>query len=110
MTNGTPALTLRVVRVEELSPAERKTIIDLCSAAYDERFDHLFETLPNSIHVLAYIDDVIVSHAEWVTRWLQPEGEKVLRTAYVEAVATAREQQRRGFATVVMRKLSEHID
>ena len=110
MTNGTPALTLRVVRVEELTAAERKTIIDLCSAAYAERFDHLFETLPNSIHVLAYLDDVIVSHAEWVMRWLQPEGRTPLRTAYVEAVATAPAHQRHGFATSVMRELKEHID
>jgi len=48
----------------------------------------------------------MVSHAMWVTRWLQPNNQSPLRTAYVEMVATEPEFQQRGFATAVMCQLA----
>ena len=45
----------------------------------------------------------------WVTRWLQPEGHPPLRTAYVEAVATAPDRQCRGFGTAVMGRLVDAV-
>ena len=45
----------------------------------------------------------------WVTRWLQPSNQPLLRTAYVEMVATEPEFQGRGFATAVMRRLASAI-
>lgn len=103
------ALTFSVTRAEALTAAQKTQIIGLCSDAYEESFGHLFEMLPSSTHVLAHLDGEIVSHAEWVTRWLQPEGHKPLRTAYVEAVATAPARQGQGFATAVMQELRRHI-
>jgi aminoglycoside 2'-N-acetyltransferase I len=105
-------LMLEVVPAEELAPATRAEIIDLCTRAYAERFDHLFESLPGSVHVLARLGNPggeLVSHAAWVVRWLQPEQCLSLRTAYVEAVATAPEYQRRGFATAVMKQVGASI-
>jgi GNAT superfamily N-acetyltransferase len=40
------------------------------------------------------------------TRWLQPEGLPLLKTAYVDAVSTAPDFQRRGFGSAVMRHLA----
>jgi GNAT superfamily N-acetyltransferase len=84
-------------------------IIGLYAAAYEEPFDWLFELLPDSTHVLVRHEGTLVSHAEWVTRWLQPEGQAPIRTAYVEAGATAPERQRRGLATAVMQELQAQI-
>ncbi len=57
------------------------------SQRYGEDFTRLFEELTGSTHVLARDEGgVLVSHAEWVTRWLQPAEHSALRTAYVEAV------------------------
>lgn len=52
----------------------------------------------------------MVSHAMWVTRWLQPDNQSPLRTAYVEMVATEPQFQGRGFASAVMRRLATAID
>jgi len=102
-------LAFSVTPAERLTLAQKAEIISLCSAAYEENFDNLFETLPSSTHVLACLNGEFVSHAAWVTRWLQPDEGGVLRTAYVEAVATAPAYQRRGFATAVMREVQAHI-
>jgi aminoglycoside 2'-N-acetyltransferase I len=45
----------------------------------------------------------------WVTRWLQPGTLPVLRTAFVEAVATDPAYQGRRLATAVMRALHAGI-
>jgi aminoglycoside 2'-N-acetyltransferase I len=105
---GTMAVHLEVVAADALDHAARAEIIDLCESAYGEDFTRLFEELTGSVHVLARDErGVLVSHAEWVTRWLQPAGHPILRTAYVEAVATAPEQQGRGLATAVLRHVSD---
>ena len=52
----------------------------------------------------------MVSHAMWVTRWLQAGNQPPLRTAYVEMVATEPQFQGRGLASAVMRRLATAID
>jgi aminoglycoside 2'-N-acetyltransferase I len=102
-------LTLAVARANDLTPAQRAEIIALCARAYAEPFDEWFDVLPGSTHVCARVGRELVSHAAWVTRWLQPEGLPLLRTAYVEAVATAPEHQHQGFASAVLRELAANI-
>ena len=101
---------LEVVRAEALGDAVRAEIVNLCESAYGESFGRLFEELPDSVHVLARDEHgVLVSHAEWVTRWLQPAGHPILRTAYVEAVATRPGHQGQGLATAVLRRINEVV-
>ncbi len=102
-------ITLNISLADSLTPAQKAEIICLCTAAYAENFDNMFEMLPGSMHMLACLNGELVSHAAWVTRWLQPAGCACLRTAYVEAVATAPVYQHRGFATAVLRELQAHI-
>jgi len=59
--------------------------------------------------VLAYQEQELVSHAVVTTRWLQPEGQPVLRTAYVDAVATLPAYQGQGIGSKVMRHLASVI-
>src|SRR5215203_1736577 len=88
---------LVVISCDALTLAARAEIIQLCEAAYREDFSHLFEHLPASVHVLARDEcGVLISHAEFVPRWLEAAGSGMMRTAYVEAVATAPGHQRQG--------------
>ena len=99
-------IQLDVAGARTLSRDARHEIITLCEAAYQESFSHLFEQLPGSVHVLAREGDgTLVSHAEFVPRWLQASGHEPMRTAYVEAVATAPGHQRKGLATAVLQRL-----
>ena len=106
MTNQ---LHIEVTSAESLSPATNAAIISLCNEAYEEELSSLFATFISPTHVMAYLGDVLVSHAMWVTRWLQPGTLPLLRTAYVEMVATAPAYQGQGFGTAVMQRLAAEI-
>jgi aminoglycoside 2'-N-acetyltransferase I len=61
-------------------------------------------------HFLAYRDEQLVSHALVTTHWLQPEGESVLKTAYVDAVATLPTYRGQGYGSALMRQLASEIE
>src|SRR6266487_526240 len=95
-------------RTEELNAETRASIIHVCRTAHQkDDFTHLFSYIPSGgIHVLAYREQELVSHAVATTRWLQPEGLPLLRTAYVDAVATLPAYQGQGIGSSVMRHLA----
>ena len=103
-------LKLEVLHADQLAPEQLEVIHALCNRAYDADLRPLFETFTDTTHVLGYWGSAIVSHAMWVTRWLQPGNQPPLRTAYIEMVATEPQFQGRGFATAVMRRLASAID
>jgi hypothetical protein len=101
---------LDVTAAVDFEPAVRGEIIDLCESAYCEDFSRLFQELEESVHVLARDEHgLLVSHTAWVTRWLQPADHPVLRTAYVEAVATIPTRQRQGLATTVLHRIDHAL-
>ncbi len=65
----------------------------------------ILKTFVDATHVLGYYNDLLVCHALWVTRYLQAGTNPMMRTAYVEAVATEAEYRSRGFASAVMKHL-----
>ena len=95
-------------RTEELNAETRASIIHVCRTAHQEDdFTHLFSYIPSGgIHVLAYREHELVSHAVATTRWLQPKGLPLLRTAYIDAVATLPAYQGQGIASTLMRHLA----
>jgi aminoglycoside 2'-N-acetyltransferase I len=95
--------------VADGSPDVRREAIALCRLAYGEDLTELFETAAPTVHVLVRDGDALVSHAMWCTRWLQVGDGALLRTAYVEAVATHPDYRRRGLASRVMRRLIAEI-
>src|SRR5262245_57310372 len=106
------SLVYLVATAEHLSSTQRRQLIDLCSAAYDFDFSTLFTDLAGAVHVLAFHAGQLVSHAAWVTRWLQVgihENAPLLRTAYVEGVATAPQEQGKGYASATMRYLATQV-
>lgn len=107
--NDNKELDFLVVAGKDLTPVERKQMVELCNLAYEEDMGVIIDQFLDPVHVLGYFDEKLVCHALWVTRYLQPEGLPLLRTAYVEAVATHPEFQHRGFASMIMRKVVEEI-
>ena len=61
------------------------------------------------MHLLGHEDGALVGHAVVTTRWLQPAGLPLLRTAYVDAVATLPARQGQGVGSAVMRALAAAV-
>ncbi len=102
-------LKLEVIRADQLAPERLAEIHALCHRAYRQDLTPFFRAFADPTHVIGLLGTTLVSHALWVTRWLQPGDQPPLHTAYVEMVATEPQFQRRGFATAVMRRLAEAI-
>ena len=101
-----------MIRTEDLDDATRASIIRVCVEAHQEEdFKNLFSYIPSGgWHFLAYHNDDLVSHAVVTTRWLQPEGQPLLKTAYTDAVSTLPAYQGRGYGSALMRQLAKDID
>ena len=103
-------LNIQIIETHSMTKGEKDAVLWLCRRAYEEDIQDLFETFVDPIHVLGYAGEQLVSHAMWVTRYLEPGKGKPLHTAYVELVATAPEFQGRGYSTMVMKRLANSID
>jgi aminoglycoside 2'-N-acetyltransferase I len=101
--------TIELKEGAALTKTEWAAIIALCDLAFAEDFSRYFAPFARSWHVLVRQGGALVSHACWVERWLQPAGLPLLRTAYIEAVATHPAWQRRGYGTLAMTRLAEEI-
>ena len=108
----TESTQVRFFKTEELDADTRNAIVNLCVLAHQEDdFKNLFSYVPSGgLHFLAFQGEQLVSHAMVTTRWLQPEGQPLLKTAYIDAVATLPTQQGLGHGSAVMRHLASTID
>ena len=79
---------------------------DLCDLAYSQP---VFETFGGGEHLLGRHRGHLVCHAMWITRWLQPRGLALLKTAYVELVATHPNHRGRGYATAILERMALEI-
>jgi aminoglycoside 2'-N-acetyltransferase I len=102
-------LTLTTMAGGQMSVLQRQAVVDLCSLAYQTDYRRFLVTFPDPVHVLALDGGRLVSHALWVTRWMQIGAGPLLRTAYVEGVATHVECRNRGYATAVLRCIADQI-
>jgi aminoglycoside 2'-N-acetyltransferase I len=94
---------------QQMSPRLYEEIVVFCSCAYEEDFAPLMARWIGSTHVLGRCSGRLVSHALWVTRWLQVGSSVLLRTAFVEAVATHRVFRGRGYASQAMLRVANEI-
>ncbi len=99
-------------RTEELKEPIRNSIIELCVEAHQEEdFRNLFTYVSSGgWHFLAYHNELLVSHAVVTTRWLQTKDSPLLKTAYVDAVATLPASQGYGYGSALMQQLAGEID
>ncbi len=88
---------------DRLSREDERAVCALCNAAYEEDTAADFRDVGPGRHALGRVAGVIVSHAMIVPRALQVGDGPLLRTAYVELVATHPDHQRRGYATALLR-------
>ena len=102
--------TLRQLPTADLTASELSTLYALFSAAWpdggftDDDFAHGM----GGMHWLAEVDGSIVSHASVVARRLEA-GDLVLRTGYLEAVATLPAAERRGYGSMVVRAAARYL-
>jgi aminoglycoside 2'-N-acetyltransferase I len=108
MILGRP-FAIEVLDSRSISARSLAQVRALCTEAYAEDFTEILAQLGPGVHVLGWMDSLLVSHAMWVTRWLEPAGRAPLRTAYVEAVATKPAYQRRGLASELLARLAREI-
>jgi aminoglycoside 2'-N-acetyltransferase I len=106
-------LRVRTLSSGDLTPPEVSAIRGVLDAAFwvdpDERFtDDDWDHALGGLHLVADVDGVIVGHAAVVPRTLYIRDRPV-RTGYVEAVATAPDQQGRGIGTQLLTLAGEHI-
>jgi GNAT superfamily N-acetyltransferase len=89
----------------------RAAVIDVRIAAHEnDAFNDLFTFISSGgRHFLGYRGTDLVSHAVVTTRWAQPEGRAVAKTAYVDAVSTAPDVQGLGYGSAVMRRLAAEV-
>jgi len=97
-----PPLAIEHCRSTELTDTLAAAVRTLCDAAYGTATAPLFASLGPGDHLLGRRQGALVSHLMWVPRWLQPAGQRALRTAYVEMVATAPSAQRQGYASALL--------
>src|SRR5713101_5574572 len=104
-------LVLLSIPTEELTAEQRSSVIEVCIAAHNkEDFKNLFSYIPSGgRHVLAFLDADLVCHAVATTRWVQPGGLDVLKTAYIDAVSTLPSRQGCGYGSESMRRLADDI-
>jgi len=105
-----PDLTITIKKGDSLSRVEYKEILDLGTRGFEEDYAPFLQTFQAPVHVLGRVEGILVSHALWITRWMQIEDGPYLRTAYVEGVVTEGAYRRCGYASAVMTALAGQID
>jgi aminoglycoside 2'-N-acetyltransferase I len=105
-------VTVRRATTAELAPREIKVLRRMMAAAWegqDGSFgDSDWEHGTGGVHVLVEEAGEVLSHGSVVERTLEVDG-ALVRTGYVEAVATWPRHQRRGYASLVMEEIGEII-
>lgn len=103
------SLFITVIPSNQLGSEDRKQVIDLCSEVFELDYCPYIEAFGEVTHVLGYRGNEVVSHALWLRRELRVGDGQVLNAAYIEAVATRPEHQRRGYGSALMRRLQKEI-
>jgi aminoglycoside 2'-N-acetyltransferase I len=106
--------SVRRLPTAELTAEETAAIRVLLWAAFADDEDGAFTEddwlhALGGVHFVYDVDGRIVSHASVVEREIHVAGVP-LRTGYVEAVATAPDEQRHGYGSAVMRAVNEHVE
>ena len=104
-----PNLNLDVRLLDQFTQVEINEIIALCSDAFYEDYAPFIKLFDGSTHILARRNGKLVSHGLWITRWLQVGNGPLMRTAYIEGVATDETHRGLGFATAVIARLAAEI-
>ena len=101
---------LRRATTEELTGGELEALRRMVFGAFGGRFDERdWEHMLGGTHVLVVEDGEVVAQGAVVPRVLVTGG-RALRAGYVEGVATRRDRQGAGLATLVMREVGRVVE
>lgn len=103
------ALELLTVSSTEMKPSQISDVIQLCSQVFQCDYSYYMNLPLDRVHVLGYIDGLLVSHALWLDRRLRVGDGPRLNSAYVEGVATREDRRKQGFGSAVMQRLQKEI-
>lgn len=107
MSEMQTSLSITVIWADKMADSTRQEVIHLCNEAYGEDLERYLTGCNPDYHVLARICTSLVGHGMVATRWLQAGEGPLLRTAYVELVATSPGFRRKGIGAAVARKLTD---
>jgi aminoglycoside 2'-N-acetyltransferase I len=102
-------LTIRVKKYQDFSESEYSEMLVLCSQTFKRDYSPFLKSFQDTTHILGRHHGQLVTHALWVTRWLQVGTSPPMRTAYVEAVATELSFRNKGFASEIMKSVTREI-
>lgn len=100
---------IEYVETTALDDDQRRAVLELCRAAYDEDLARYLSDIGPGLHALGRVEGALVTHAMVVRRQLETAGH-VLQAAYVELVATHPRAQRRGHGSAVIQALTGQMD
>jgi predicted N-acetyltransferase YhbS len=103
------AVEIEILNSHSLDSSTRGEILSLCRDAYGEEMEGYLVDVGPGVHLLGRIGGTLVTHAMFVERRLQISGGQLLRTAYVELVATRVSNQRRGHASRLLRRRPDEV-
>jgi aminoglycoside 2'-N-acetyltransferase I len=104
-----PPMQIHAIVSSKLGDEVRTELLRVCNDAYREDISGYLTNIGPGLHLLGRVDGELVAHAMIVERTLQVARAPVLRTAYVELVATHPKHQRRGYASRLLREIVPHI-
>lgn len=102
-------IDIHIIPTQQLTLSDQQSIRDLCTRAFGEDVWCDYGYLKSAFHVVGRDAGQIVSHALWTDRRLSVAGHTLLKTAYVEYVATEPSMQGQGLASQLMRFLIDAI-
>ena len=96
-------VTVRTVHTADLDPAARRAARNLLDEVFgaDDMTEQDWAHCLGGMHVLAWEEGELVGHAAVVQRRLM-NGERILRTGYLEGVVVRRSRQRQGIGGKLM--------
>ena len=100
---------LLTVSSSEVTQAQTDEVVALCSDVFRMDYSFYMNLGLYRVHVLGYVDGLLVSHALWLERQLRIGDGPWLDAAYVEGVATHSGYRRRGHGSAVMRRVQREI-
>jgi aminoglycoside 2'-N-acetyltransferase I len=88
---------------KDLTKKEYREVIALTTQAFNRDYTPYMKIFKDPTHFLARLNGKLVSYVAIVERWIKIGASPLLKTAYIEGMATDFAHRHKGFATQVMR-------
>lgn len=102
-------MQFKIIEAQNLDKQQRKQIAKLCFDAFDEDPWSQYAFMQKAVHVIASVDNVIVSHALWTQRNFIVNTHQNIETAYVEYVTTDLSMRGKGYASQLLKYLIHYL-